>query len=45
MDDACFAELIQLVADQYELEPDLADEVLQRILNILFRCDPKDEYS
>ena len=45
MEDQEFRELFQRIVDQYELEPDIAEELLQRILNILSHCDPADEYS
>ena len=45
MEDKEFRELFQRIIDQYELEPDIAEELLQRILNILLNCDSADEYS
>lgn len=45
MEDKEFQELIQRIVDQYELAPDIAEELLQRILNILSYCDPAKEYS
>ena len=45
MTDKEFKELFQRIVNQYELEPDIAEELLQRILNILSHCDPADEYS
>ena len=45
VEDKEFQELFQRIVDQYELAPDIAEELLQRILNILSRCDPTDEYS
>ena len=45
VEDKEFQELFQRIVDQYELDPDLAEELLQRILNILLHCDSKDEYS
>ena len=45
MEDKEFRELFQRIVNQYELEPDIAEELLQRILNILSHCDPEDEYS
>ena len=35
MEDANFKELVQRLVDQYELAPDVAAELLQRILTIL----------
>ena len=35
MEDANFKELVQRLVDQYELAPDVATELLQRILTIL----------
>ena len=35
MEDANFKELIQRIVDRYELAPDVAAELLQRILAIL----------
>ena len=35
MEDANFKELVQGLVDQYELAPDVAAELLQRILTIL----------
>lgn len=45
VEDKEFQELFQRIVNQYELEPDIAEELLQRILNILSHCDPEDEYS
>ena len=45
MEDKEFRELFQRIVDQYELEPDIAEELLQRILNILSHCDLEDENS
>ena len=45
MKDQAFRELFLWVADQYALAPDAADALLQRILTILSRCDPENEYS
>ena len=45
VEDKEFQELFQRIVDQYELAPDIAEELLQRILNILSHCDPTDEYS
>ena len=45
MEDAEFRELFQRIVDAYALEPDLAEELLQRILRILARRDSTDEYS
>ena len=45
VEDKEFQELFQRIVDQYELAPDIAEELLQRILNILSHCDPEDEYS
>ena len=45
VEDKEFQELFQRIVNQYELEPDIAEELLQRILNILSHCDPTDEYS
>ena len=35
MEDANFKELFQRLVDQYELSPNVAEELLQRILTIL----------
>ena len=35
MEDASFKELFQRIVDRYELAPDVASELLQRILAIL----------
>jgi len=35
MEDAYFKELFQRIVDRYELAPDVASELLQRILAIL----------
>ena len=43
VEDKEFQELFQRIVDQYELAPDIAEELLQRILNILSYCDPADE--
>ena len=45
MEDKKFRELFQWIVDQYALEPGLAEELLQRIVNILSRCGPEDKYS
>ena len=45
VEDGEFQELFQRIVDQYALAPDVAEELLQRILNMLSRCDPADEYS
>jgi hypothetical protein len=45
VEDKEFQELFQRIVDQYELAPDIAEELLQRILNILLHCDSADEYS
>ena len=45
VEDKEFRELFQRIVDQYALAPDVAEELLQRILNMLSRCDPADEYS
>ena len=45
VEDKEFQELFQRIVDQYALAPDVAEELLQRILNMLSRCDPADEYS
>ena len=45
MEDKEFRELFQRIVDQYELASEIAEEFLQRILNILSHCDPADEYS
>ena len=45
MDDKDFRDLFRQIANLYELAPDIAAELLQRILNILPHCDPADEYS
>ena len=45
VEDKEFQELFQRIVDQYELAPDIAEELLQRILNILSHCDSADEYS
>ena len=45
MEDKKFRELFQWIVDQYALEPGLAEELLQRIVNILSRCEPEDKYS
>jgi hypothetical protein len=45
VEDKEFQELFQRIVDQYELEPDIAEELLQRILNILSHCDLEDENS
>ena len=45
VEDKEFQELFQRIVDQYELAPDIAEELLQRILNILSYCDPAKKYS
>ena len=45
MEDKEFRELFLRIVDQYELAPDIAEELLHRILNVLWNCDPGDEYS
>ena len=45
MEDKEFRELFLRIADQFELDPDVAEELLKRILRILSRGDPEDEYS
>ena len=45
MEEKEFRELFQRIADQYELAPDVAEELLQRILKILSAFDPADQYS
>ena len=45
VEDKEFRELFQRIVDQYALAPDVAEELLQRILCILSHCDPADEYS
>ena len=45
VEDKEFQELFQRIVDQYALAPDVAEELLQRILSILSHCDPADEYS
>lgn len=44
MEDKEFRELFQRIVDQYELAPDVAEELLRQILKILLLCDPADEY-
>ena len=45
MEDQEFQELFQRIVEQYALAPEIAEELLQRILNILSHCDPADESS
>lgn len=41
MEDANFKELFQRIVDRYELAPDMAAELLQRILTILKNAEAK----
>ena len=43
MEDSEFRELFQRLAEQYALPPDMAEELLRRILAILSRRDAPDE--
>ena len=45
MDDKDFRNLFHRIVNQYTLEPAIAEELLQRILNVLSRCKSSDEYS
>ena len=45
MDDKDFRNLFHRIVNQYALEPAIAEELLQRILNVLSRCKSSDEYS
>ena len=45
MADQDFREFFLWIAEQYALTPDAAEALLQRILTILSRCDPENEYS
>ena len=45
MEDKEFREIFQQIVDRYELAPDVAEALLQRILKILLPGDPAEEYS
>ena len=45
MEDPEFRELFHRLIDQYALEPDIAEELLQRILDLLSHNNPAEEYS
>ena len=42
MEDANFKELFQRIVDRYELAPDVASELLQRILAILKNTEEEE---
>ena len=45
MDDQAFQALFQRIVDQYELAPDVAEELLRQILKILSECSLEEEFS
>ena len=45
MDDKDFRTLFRRIVNQYELAPEIAETLLKRILHVLSRCKPADEYS
>lgn len=44
MDDKDFRNLFQRIADHYELDPAIAERLLQRILNMLSKRTASDKY-
>lgn len=42
MEDTDFKELFQGIVDRYELDPDIAADLLQRILKILEKMEPNN---